>query len=237
MVFYAYVKESTGVLAHRFVITFASRAVADEWWRAVSTSTVVQFTKGIRRVNAQFYTFDTRDVNPVSSLVTPGVATQFFDKMFFTTMSEMNGRGLNVIPSPDHFTDHISGNSFFIRSKVSPNEYWYYPKSDNATHAVYVSRTKRTRFRVSLSNRGTAGTVMIGSDKIVITLTTANLSINVDAASSQAIVSSAPKSGLKFSDLLSKFSVGPTSTFYKDNQNLDMEELIYTDDGEEWELA
>jgi hypothetical protein len=68
-------------------------------------------------------------------------------------------------------------------------------------------------------------------------LTNLNLSVNVIASSGQAIVSNAPtKSKFKFSDLLSRFTVGPTLT--KDNQKLDMKALIYSDDEEaEWELA
>ncbi|KAG1818137.1 uncharacterized protein BJ212DRAFT_1479963 [Suillus subaureus] len=235
MVFHAYVKQSDNGMGYWFVITFASCAVADEWWRAVSTSTIVKFVNSIWHVNAQFYTYELGQVDPCSSLIMPGVATQFFDKVFFMTMSDLMGCRLNIIMPPDHFVDHISGNSFFIHSKVSPHEYWYYPKLSNVAHAVYVSHTKCTRFCVSLSNGGTAGTIMIGSDKIIIMLTTINLSINVFTTSGQAIVSSAPKLGLKFSDLLSKFSVGPT--LCKDNQGLDMEELIYMDDGEEWELT
>ncbi|KAG2036187.1 hypothetical protein BDR03DRAFT_960415 [Suillus americanus] len=239
MVFYAYVKHSADNWSARYVVTFASRAVADEWWRAVSTTTVVKFSESIRRVNAQFYTHHTGQANAADSLTTNGVATQFLNKMFFTLIDDLGGRHLTTIPSPDHFVDHISGNSFFIRSKVSPYDYWHCPLSSNsnASNAVYVSRTERTRFRISLSDRGTAGTVMIGSDEIVITLTTVNLSMSVIANSGQAIVSSAPtKSRFKFSDLLSRFTVGPT--LYKDDQSLDMKELIYTDDGEvEWELA
>jgi len=238
MVFYAYVKHSNDDWSARYLITFASRAVADEWWRAVSTTTVVKFSESIRRINAQFYTHNTGRAHIVDTLTTNGVATQFSNKMFFTLLDDRGGRHLSVIPSPD-FADHISGNSFFIRSKVTPYDYWYCPLSSdcNASDEVYVSRTERTRFRISLSGRGTAGTVMIGSDEIVITLTNLNLSVNVIASSGQAIVSNAPtKSKFKFSDLLSRFTVGPTLT--KDNQKLDMKALIYSDDEEaEWELA
>jgi hypothetical protein len=93
------------------VIVFASRAVADEWWRAVSTSSVVSFTNSIRRVNAQFYTHDVNQANAANSLTTTGVATQFLGQVFFTLLNDLGGRDLSIIPSPDHFADHISGNS------------------------------------------------------------------------------------------------------------------------------
>lgn len=92
------------------MITFASRAVADEWWRAVSTSTT-GFANGIRRVDAQFYTHETRLAHAPDSLTTAGVATQFLGKVFFTLLNDSDYRGLNIIPPLDHFVDHISGKS------------------------------------------------------------------------------------------------------------------------------
>ncbi|KAG1852443.1 hypothetical protein DFJ58DRAFT_791039 [Suillus subalutaceus] len=232
MVFYAYVKQVTDNSTYRYVIVFASRAVADEWWRAVSTSSVVSFTDSIQRVSAQFYTHNVNQANAANSLTTTGVATQFLGYVFFTLMNDLGGRDLSIIPPLDHFADHISGNSFFIRSKVSPYKYWYCPQSSNAADdGVYVSQTERTRFLVSRTDSGTAGTIIIGSDQIAITLTTVDMSINVVTSTGQVIVSTAPMSGLKFSDLLNKFTTGAT------DQSLDMRELIYTDDGEEWELA
>lgn len=235
MVHYAYVKNINSDSTYRYVIVFASRAVADEWWRAVSTSSNVKFSDSVRRVNAQFYTHDVSQANAANSLTTSGVATQFIGKVFFTLLNDLVGRGLSVIPSTD-CVDYVSGNSFFIRSKVSPHEYWYCPLSSNsnATNSVYVSRTERTRFRVGITDKDTEGTIMIGSDEIVITLLTVNLSINV-ADNSQVMLSSAPESGLKFRDLLNKFTVGPT--MYKDGQSLDMKELFSSGNGEEWELA
>ncbi|KIK46123.1 hypothetical protein CY34DRAFT_76726, partial [Suillus luteus UH-Slu-Lm8-n1] len=220
---------------YRYVIVFASSAVADEWWRAVSTSSVVKFSDSIQRVNAQFYTHDVGQANAADSLTVTGVATQFLGKVFFTLLDDLGGRQLSVIPS-HHDAEAISGNSFFIRSKVSPYEYWYCPLSAdcNATNSVYVSRTERTRFRVSRTDKGTAGTVMIGSDEIVITLPNLNLSINV-ADNCQVMLTSAPQLGLKLSDLLSKFTMGPT--LRKDGQSQDMKELFNMDDGGEWELA
>ncbi|KAG1814935.1 hypothetical protein EV424DRAFT_1412718 [Suillus variegatus] len=232
MVFYAYVKHLTNNRTSRYVITFASRAVADEWWRAVSTSTT-GFANGIRRVDAQFYTHETRLAHAPDSLTTAGVATQFLGKVFFTLLNDSDYRGLNIIPPLDHFVDHISGKSFFIRSKVTPYDYWYCPQSCNANTAVYASRTERTRFTISRTDRGTAGTVMIGSDKITVRLTTVNLSVDVNASTGHAILSPAPQSGLTFGALLNDFTVG--STLFENDERV--KELLYTENGEEWELA
>ncbi|KAG2094846.1 uncharacterized protein F5147DRAFT_778875 [Suillus discolor] len=232
MVFYAYVKQITDNWSARYVITFSSREVADEWWRAVSTSTVTTFVTSVQRVNAQFYTHNNFVANVPDSLTTTGVATQFLGKVFFTLLNDTLGRNSSIIPQLEHFADHISGNSFFIRSKVAPYDYWYYPQSSNATKAVYVSRTERTRFTVSRTANGTAGTVMIGSDEIVIKLTTADLSVNVNATTAQVILSLAP-SELTFSTLLTNFTVGSSLSVSGEN----VKKLLYTENGEEWELA
>ncbi|KAG1775121.1 hypothetical protein EV702DRAFT_1120613, partial [Suillus placidus] len=182
-------------------------------------------------MSSTLYTHDV--VHAANTLTTAGVATQFLGKVFFSPLHDINDRLLSIFPSLD-FADHISGNSFYIRSKVSPYEYWYYSSSpNNPTKAVYASSTQRTRFHVSRTGSGTTcGTVMIGSDEIVITLTTVNLSINVNDSTGQVIVSPAPESGLKFSDLLNRFTVGPPLV-----ENSNMKELLYTQDGEKWELA
>ncbi|KAG2049066.1 hypothetical protein BDR06DRAFT_975528 [Suillus hirtellus] len=231
MLFYAYVKHLTHNWTSRYLITFASREVADEWWRAVSTSNT-SFANSIQRVNAQFYTHNTDLANAHDSLTTTGVATQFLGKVFFTMLNDldMNHRGLNIIPPLGHFVDHISGNSFFIRSKVTPYDYWYHPQSCNA---VCESRTERTRFTVSRTDRGTAGTVMIGSDKITVKLTIVNLSVDVSVNTGQASLSPDPQSELTFNALLSNFTVG--STLIQSGEMV--KELLYTENGEEWELA
>ncbi|KAG2047816.1 hypothetical protein BDR06DRAFT_999980 [Suillus hirtellus] len=233
MVFYAYVKQITDNVTYRYVITFASREVADEWWRAVSTSAVTSFVTSVQRVNAQFYTHNVNVANAANSLTTTGVATQFLGKVFFTLLNDLGGRGLSIIPPLEHCADHISGNSFFIRSKVAPYEYWYHPPSSNATNTVYVSRTERSRFTVSRTASGTAGTVIIGSDNVVITLTTVDLSVNVNATTGRVILSLAPLSGLTFSTLLANFTVGPSLSVDGETAK----ELLYTENGEEWELA
>jgi hypothetical protein len=131
--------------------------------------------------------------------------------------------------------------SFFIRSKVSPNEYWYCPGSysGNVAHGsgVYVSCTERTRFRVRITNerQGGKGTIMIGSDEIAITLISNNLSVKV-SDSGQLIVSRSPESGLKFGDLVNGFRVGDT-LWDQCGQHGHVKELFKTDEGEEWELV
>jgi hypothetical protein len=91
------------------VAVFASRAVADEWWRAVSTSTNTKYSDSIRRVTPQFYTHDTNQANASNSITDVQVASKFLGKVFFTLLQDRDGRVLSIIPSPD-FADHVSGN-------------------------------------------------------------------------------------------------------------------------------
>ena len=89
---------------------FANRAIADEWWRAVSTSPVTKFST-VRRITPHFYTHDPDRANIIETLTTPNVATQFLGSVFFTLLQDRDGRYLNIIPpSLGNITDHISGN-------------------------------------------------------------------------------------------------------------------------------
>ncbi|KAG1780366.1 hypothetical protein EV702DRAFT_775979 [Suillus placidus] len=238
MVYHAYIHNISDNYSSQYIAVFASRAVADEWWRAVSTSANTKYSDSVRRVAPQFFTHNTIKANAASSTTDTQVASAFFGKVFFTPLP--NNGGLSVIPILD-FADHVSGNSFFIRSRVSHNEYWYCPGSStgNVTpnSKVYVSRTERTRFHVRLisERKDTTGTIMIGSDEIAITLTSTNLSIRV-SRSSHLIVSKNPEVGLKFSDLVNGFRV-VTPLLDNEGHCESVKELLKTEDGEEWELA
>jgi len=224
----------------------------------VSTSSNTKYSDSVRRVNSQFYTHDPGQANAAYSITDATVASGLLGKVFFTLLNDRDGRILSIIP-PQDCTDNVSGNtwvhhifsqyilmasyinSFFIRSKASPNEYWYCPGSYDSNFVpdsgIYVSSTERTRFRVRLANekQGGKGTIMIGSDEITITLTSNNLSAKV-SDSGQLIVSRSPESGMKFSSLVNGFRVGAT-LWNKDGNNGHVKELFKTDDGEEWELV
>ncbi|KAG2106560.1 uncharacterized protein F5147DRAFT_653805 [Suillus discolor] len=204
MVFYAYVKHALDNWSARYLITFASREVADEWWRAVSTSRT-NFANGIQRVNAQFYTHNTGMANASESLVTNGVATQFLGKVFFTLLNDL----IYIYPTEVFL--------FGLKSLLT-------------TIGTVPNRVMRELRR---TDRGTAGTVMIGPDRITVRLTTVNLSVDVNASTGHAILSPAPQSGLTFGALLNDFTVGPT-LFENDER---VKELLYTENGEELELA
>jgi len=209
----------------------------------VSTSTNVQYSGSIKRVNSTFYTHDTRQANIANTVTDAQVAGQFLGTVFFTLLTDREGgtRVLSVIPADD-LADHVSGNFFFIRSKAAPSEYWYCPSSSSdggivAGTPVYASRTERTKFRIRLTDESEngKGTIMIGTDEITITLTSANLSVgtygNVNGVLS---VGNNPELGLEFSALSRGFKAMHTTT---NVGNEVVKELVMTDDGEKWELV
>ena len=93
----------------RYLIVFANRSVADEWWRAVSTSSNNYVACHIKRVTPQLYTHEPAAANVAATITTAGVATQFLGRVIFTLLPDRDGRAINVIPV-QNITDHISGN-------------------------------------------------------------------------------------------------------------------------------
>ncbi|KAG2135089.1 hypothetical protein DEU56DRAFT_397235 [Suillus clintonianus] len=230
MVYYAYIKQSTTDFSFRYLATFCSRAAADEWWRVLSTST--KYGNTVKRIDPQLFTHDENTANAADSTGPGGVAADFMNKVMFSWLYNKDNRVWSVMPTSD-FTDHVSGNSFFIRSKACPDEYWYCPLGQDS-HSVYTSRTERTRFFVHIIN-GTPGTIMIGSDRIAITLTTVDLSVRSDPDSGALFVSKTSEQGLTFSDLLHGFLAG--TTLHRDGKSLDRKEIFKVHAGEEWELV
>ncbi|KDQ60260.1 hypothetical protein JAAARDRAFT_191661 [Jaapia argillacea MUCL 33604] len=109
--FHAYLKNSVDDATLRYVMTFASREVADEWWRIVSTPPS-PYTKTITRISPQFYTHKNDPLLVCDFFcgryheATP----PFLGRMFFTTLNRSDlGDGLAIIP-PIDIADHVSGN-------------------------------------------------------------------------------------------------------------------------------
>lgn len=65
------------------MIIFANYAIADEWWRGMSTSSIIGFSDSVRHVNAQFYIHDMGQASVVDSLTVNGIATQLLGQVFF----------------------------------------------------------------------------------------------------------------------------------------------------------
>jgi hypothetical protein len=97
-------------ITYRYLIVFASREVADEWWRAVTTANggSNKFVQSLTRINPEFYTHDSGIAN-ISTTLTDPLGSQFRDKVIFTLLNDRDGRIFNVAP-PQYITDHVSGN-------------------------------------------------------------------------------------------------------------------------------
>ena len=88
-------------------MAFASREVADEWWRTISTLPS-PYLSHVQRFSPHFYTYNPDGINiPDKFFEWPG-ARPFLNKMFFTLLKDRGGRHLSVVP-PVELTDHISG--------------------------------------------------------------------------------------------------------------------------------
>ena len=93
---------------YRYLAVFASRDVADEWWRAVTTAPSALIRNSIRRVTPQFYTHVAAQASVFTTLTDPQGTPQFLDRVFFTLLPDRDGRALDVA-TPDHRRDRISG--------------------------------------------------------------------------------------------------------------------------------
>ncbi|GLB45465.1 hypothetical protein LshimejAT787_2300250 [Lyophyllum shimeji] len=177
--FYVYAKNINDDWSYRYLITFATRDVADTWWRLVTDSVVGGYArfKSVQRVTSQFYTHNPGEGNIPDTITDPKVAQSLRGKIFFTLLNDRDGRILSVIPV-QNWVDRSSGDRFYIRSSSDPSLYWYYNGS-----RVVASRDRRTRFTVTIADRKRApGTIMIGDDEVFISV---GSSTNIGVANQQ----------------------------------------------------
>ncbi|KAG9006029.1 hypothetical protein FRB93_009130 [Tulasnella sp. JGI-2019a] len=130
---YAYAKVFNTDWSGRFMITFATRDVADTWFRLVTDSVAAGYKKfaGVKRVSPQFFTHDDAEGNIYDTIVDPMVAPSLLGLVFFTLLNDKGERVFNSIPVLN-YTDHINGGSFYIRSVVQPDTFWYYDASNGS---------------------------------------------------------------------------------------------------------
>ncbi|KAF2757482.1 hypothetical protein EJ05DRAFT_529186 [Pseudovirgaria hyperparasitica] len=142
MVHHAYIKYTPHRDATRFVVSAADADTIDEWWRAH------QKHKGLRmeRMSPDFYTI---------------FLTLIVDAAGGTAVR--NGAGMLDQASR---TDHISGGTFYVRSKSEPSLYWWAAETGGR---IYATRQGRTRFQIRIdAEDDRSKTVMIKSDRVVL---------------------------------------------------------------------
>ncbi|KZT23890.1 hypothetical protein NEOLEDRAFT_1068570 [Neolentinus lepideus HHB14362 ss-1] len=229
--FYAYVKYSRDNDTTRYVMTFASREIADEWWRALSKTSYASY---VTRVTPEFYTHDAASFNITNSVLIQDCTPQFLNKVFFTLLMDRGGRDVNHLPE-QHVTDHVSGNVFFIRSKADPTQFWYCPNTSDGK--VHLSRTDRTLFRIDIAN-GQAnegkGTILIGTDNINIISVSTGKDMPVSVGDGGYVIAGSKLERFKFGDLKGGFKV---STEWDAVAEENAQVLVRTEVGENWELV
>ncbi|KAI0038636.1 hypothetical protein FA95DRAFT_1193653 [Auriscalpium vulgare] len=222
--FYAVVKETAAIRC--YLVCFASRSVADEWWRAVSPRTVE-----MKRITPQFYAYAGND--SLSSFMTPNpwlepdpIRESIFHGMIVKRLDDQSK--LPTLPILK-FTDHISGNLFSIRLKADPTRSWFLDVDG-------VVKTKRDAhpnlFRVSVSNSNARNLVMIDSDTIVIVCAESSRTVRIVNGNRLGSGSgSQDRSTLTFGDFKKRFRLGAEGNGER--------EVTVTKDGsgDEWELV
>ncbi|KAG8981441.1 hypothetical protein FRB94_001367 [Tulasnella sp. JGI-2019a] len=197
-VFYAYAKTIRDNWDASYLITFATRDVADTWFRAVTDSVAKGYNKfdGVKRISMQFYSFNHHILDTVTD---PKVAAALHDQVFFTFLNAQDRRVTSTAPVLNH-TDHTNGTSFYIRSVAQPDTYWFY---DATSDTVVAHRSRRSQFTIKIVDGARSpGTIIIGSDEIYITTTSG---VNVGVANRENHLSySANPSPLKFSSFANR---------------------------------
>jgi len=226
--FYAYAKNINDDWSYRYLITFATRDVADAWYRAVTDSAAAGYQRfaTVQRVTSQFYTHNPGLGNIPDTITDPKVAQSLRGQVFFTLLNDRDGRIISIIPVLN-YVDRSSGDRFYIRSVSQPDTYWYYDGS-----RVIASRDRRTRFTITLADRKRApGTIMIGSDEVYIT---AGSGANIGVANQQDQLST---SANPFPFKLSSFNSDFQIDYYLEGKTLEGSIARNPGKGEGWELA
>jgi len=223
--FYAYAKNINDDWSARYLITFATRDVADAWYRAVTDSVAKGYMRfaGVQRVASQFYTHDEHITDTITDAQ---VALHLRGQIFFTLLNDKNDRIFSIIPVLN-YDDRRSGYGFYIRSVSHPDSYWYYDSL-----RIVASRDRRTRFTITMADRTrAAGTIMISSDDIYITVHGANIGV---ANQHNQLSNSTNPFPFKLSSLNGDFQV---TDFFSDGNATYCPISRNPGKGEKWELV
>ncbi|KAI0766486.1 hypothetical protein BC629DRAFT_1596328 [Irpex lacteus] len=185
--FYAYIKPVVTPNPETYLMVFSDQATADDWWRAVCTSSMdVLKTKSIKRISPQFYAYDPQQIKINTNRLAGGELRLFADKVFFVALPQDHPSSilpqLGTIPLLD-ITEHISGNWFYIRSKGRNPVYWYCDTNNAGTDTgalVVASRIHSTRFCITAAEVADVpiGAVMVGKDSVELTFSGGQIQIS-----------------------------------------------------------
>jgi len=222
MVFYASLRLAGSYTVGRYLAIAPSFEVLDEWWRVMSENNL-----GYKRISPEWYTYPAALV-PINTTLPGAKAVQFVDKIIFNIQSDWNGLVNNTFPS-QVFTDHISGNTYFIRSKSDRSLYWYV--NDNAAGKpsgnVFVSRQGRTKFLIQSTDRELFGKVLIRADAVQVYV--AGSDVAVGPGSDNVMIAGGHAHSHTFGSLLS-------GTYLAKGAHPNVG-LLESPHGEDWELV
>ncbi|KDQ60343.1 hypothetical protein JAAARDRAFT_191732 [Jaapia argillacea MUCL 33604] len=234
--FYVYVQNVADDNTWRFLLTFASQDVCDEWWRVISTPPS-PWASSMTRINPHDFVASSR---------------AFVGRFFWTLLNDKGGRDLSIIPQT-YATDNISGNWFFIRSKSDPRRYWFSPGADqlclspqsSAIDKLVVSTVGRTRFRIQLLNHDNnlrdGSAILIGSDQITISISeTAFVGPRGRASNGDLVASNGldNRSNIRFADLRDGFKTRTRVSSGLNGETVYVEVIVRVNgSGDTWELA
>jgi hypothetical protein len=229
--FYVYAKNINDDWSYRYLITFATREVADKWYRLVTDSVAGGYArfKSVKQVSLQFFTHNPGEGNIPDTLTDPKVAASLLGQMFFTLINDRDGRIQSMVPVLN-YTKYNNGDRFYIRSVSQPDTFWFY---DASKGLVVASRNRRTRFTITIADPNRApGTVMIGSDNIYMTI---GSSQNIGTVNQQdQLGSSINPFPLKFSS----FNGDLLIDYYSDSNDAGLGPVaLNPGQGENWELV
>lgn len=230
--FYAVAKNIHDDVTYRYLIVFATRHVANSWYRAVTDSVAAGNPKyaGVKRVSPQFYTHDPYVGLIPLTITEDKVALSLRGKIFFTLLNDRDGRIIDL-PQVLNYTDHVNGASFYIRSAAKPDTFWFFDPQKNT---VIASHQARTRFIVTIADKAKGpGTAIVGDDEIFVA-TTSGTNIGVTGKQDNVTSSNNP-----FPLRFSSFFNGNFEIDFEINGDHQITNAVVQNPGkgEEWELV
>lgn len=95
----------------RYLITFPSQGVADEWWRAIQDQVAnkVPNWDHIKRITPQLYNYNPAIKWITQTVTDPTGVPQFFNRVFFTYLVGPTIASVGTVIPVQEITDHVSG--------------------------------------------------------------------------------------------------------------------------------
>ncbi|KAI1040282.1 hypothetical protein LB505_003586 [Fusarium chuoi] len=218
MVYYAFLKWQTSEPNYRYLLTAPDAETIDEWWREAST----KYPEHVKRLGPDFYSWG-------SDTQAWDLAPSFLNKIIYTLLNDRDGRIISNFAQPPRVSV-LSGDSYYIRSKSSPELYWL-----EKGGLIYATKQGRTRFTFRLDGERDSDrnrTVIIGKDYISVSAVGGSTRKYVSVNDNGEVVLSGHSCRMYYGDLKNMYLA------QGEIDNLGNASLMKADGfGEEWELV